>query len=98
MKRREAIALVAGALGAVPGSFLPRTALAQSPTTAASTPPVNVLEFEPLARQRLSHAVWDYVAQGAADEHTLRRNRAAFDAIRLRPRVLVDVSPGRNRC
>ena len=92
MKRREAIALVAGALGAVPGKFLPRTALAQSPTTAASTPPVNVLEFEPLARQRLSHAVWDYVAQVAADEHTLRRNREAFDAIRLRPRVLVDVS------
>jgi 4-hydroxymandelate oxidase len=51
-----------------------------------------VLEFEPLARQRLPRAAWDYVAQGAADEITLRRNREAFDAIRLRPRVLIDVS------
>lgn len=92
MKRREAIALVAGALGAMSGCVRPGNSLAQDPSSPPSTPPVNVLEFEPLARQRLSRAVWDYVAQGAADELTLRRNREAFDAIRLRPRVLVDVS------
>jgi 4-hydroxymandelate oxidase len=51
-----------------------------------------VLEFEPLARQRLPRAAWDYLAQGAADEITLRRNREAFEALRLRPRVLTDVS------
>jgi 4-hydroxymandelate oxidase len=92
VKRREAIALVAGAFGAMSGCVRPGRTLAQSPSPPSSTPPVNVLEFEPLARQRLSPAVWDYLAQGAADELTLRRNREAFDAIRLRPRVLVDVS------
>ncbi|PYM92216.1 MAG: alpha-hydroxy-acid oxidizing enzyme [Candidatus Rokuibacteriota bacterium] len=45
-----------------------------------------------MARQRLSRSVWDYISQGAADEITLRRNREAFDALRLRPRVLTDVS------
>ena len=92
MKRRQAITLVAGALGALPGGLLPRVSLAQSLTAPPSGAPVNVLEFEPLARQRLPREVWEYISQGAADELTLRRNREAFDAIRLRPRVLVDVS------
>jgi 4-hydroxymandelate oxidase len=36
--------------------------------------------------------VYEYVASGAADENTLRWNRDAYDRIRLRPRVLQDVS------
>jgi 4-hydroxymandelate oxidase len=92
VKRRQAITLVAGALGALPGGLLPRLSLAQSLIAPPSGAPVNVLEFEPLARQRLPREVWEYISQGAADELTLRRNREAFDAIRLRPRVLVDVS------
>jgi 4-hydroxymandelate oxidase len=35
---------------------------------------------------------FEYIAGGAGDEITLRANRQAFDRIRLRPRVLVDVS------
>ena len=35
---------------------------------------------------------YEYVASGAADEHTVRWNRDAFDRIRLRPRMLRDVS------
>lgn len=54
--------------------------------------PVNVLDYERLAREQTDQAVWDYVAGGANDEITLRENRAAFDRIRLRPRVLIDVS------
>ena len=34
----------------------------------------------------------DYYASGAGEEVTLRSNRTAFEAIELRPRVLVDVS------
>jgi 4-hydroxymandelate oxidase len=49
-------------------------------------------DFEKLAHQRLPSAVYDYVAGGAADELTLRANREAYATIRLRPRVLVDVS------
>ena len=35
---------------------------------------------------------YEFVASGAADEHTLRWNREAFDRMRLRPRVLRDVA------
>lgn len=54
--------------------------------------PINVFEYEELARERLHPAVWDYYSGGAHDEITLHENRAAFARIRIRPRVLVDVS------
>ena len=53
---------------------------------------VNLEELQPLARQRMDKLAYDYIASGAEDEVTLRENRAAFSRIRLRPRVLVDVS------
>jgi isopentenyl diphosphate isomerase/L-lactate dehydrogenase-like FMN-dependent dehydrogenase len=37
-------------------------------------------------------AAWDYYQSGVDDEVTLRANRSAFERIRLRPRVLVDVN------
>jgi (S)-2-hydroxy-acid oxidase len=54
--------------------------------------PVNLWEYEPLARQRLSQMAYDYIAGGADDELTLKENREAFERIQLCPRVLVDVS------
>jgi 4-hydroxymandelate oxidase len=54
--------------------------------------PINVAEYEPLARAAMEPAAWDYFRSGAEDEVTLRANRAAFERIRLRPRMLVDVS------
>lgn len=54
--------------------------------------PINVLELEDLARQRLERAAFDYYASGAHDEITLRRNRSAFEELALHYRVLVDVA------
>jgi isopentenyl diphosphate isomerase/L-lactate dehydrogenase-like FMN-dependent dehydrogenase len=54
--------------------------------------PVNLHEFEDLARKRLAVAAYDYVAAGAADELTLRANRAAFANYWVRRRVMVDTS------
>lgn len=45
-----------------------------------------------LARRRLPRAVFDLFDGGAEDEGTMRDNRAAFDRVRLAPKVLVDVS------
>lgn len=53
--------------------------------------PVNLLEFEALARARLDGPVYDYLAAGAGAGVTVHENRSAFDALRLRPRVLVPV-------
>ena len=44
------------------------------------------------AMRRLPRAVFDFIDGGAEDELTLRGNRAAFERVRLLPRVLVDVS------
>ena len=52
---------------------------------------VCLADFEPLAKERLSHFAYEYISSGAADELTIRWNREAFDQIRLRPKVLVDV-------
>lgn len=54
--------------------------------------PLSVYDFEALAKERMPPHLWDYVEAGAADQVTLRRNRAAFDEITINPRFLVDVS------
>lgn len=54
--------------------------------------PINLSDYEALAEQRMAHIPWDYYQGGSDDEVSLRANRAAFEQLRLRPRVLVDVS------
>jgi len=54
--------------------------------------PVNVAEYEQAALARIEPGALGYFAGGAGDERTLRANVAAMSSIRLRPRVLVDVS------
>lgn len=54
--------------------------------------PINVMEYEPLARAKMEPAHWDYLQGGSDDEVTLQRNRDGFARITLRPRMLVDVS------
>ena len=49
-------------------------------------------DLRSLAQQRLPRAVFDFFDGGAEDEATLRENRAAFERVRLAPKVLVDVS------
>jgi len=54
-------------------------------------------DYEAHARERLSAKAWAYIAGGAADGLTLQRNRAAYDAILLRNRVLADFAGGHTR-
>lgn len=49
-------------------------------------------DFETAARERLDPMAREYLVGGAGDERTLRRNREAFEEVRLKPRVLRDVS------
>ncbi len=50
--------------------------------------PLNVRDFELLAREVMHPAAWAYYSAGADDEVTLRREREAFERLRLVPRVL----------
>jgi 4-hydroxymandelate oxidase len=54
--------------------------------------PLNVADYEALARERMERGAFDYFAGGSGDERTLAMNVRAFDRFVLRPRVLVDVS------
>ncbi len=49
-------------------------------------------DYERAARDVIAPPAWEYLNGGAADEHTLRRNRDAFAGVQLAPRVLNDVS------
>ena len=61
---------------------------------STSTVPASVVcaaDYEREARNRLSPDVWSYIAGAGADGLTQRWNREAFDNLRLRGRVLVDM-------
>ena len=53
--------------------------------------PLNVADYERLAAAALDEGALGYFAGGACDERVLAENEAAWRALRLRPRVLVDV-------
>ncbi|KAJ1973078.1 hypothetical protein H4R33_007013, partial [Dimargaris cristalligena] len=54
--------------------------------------PVCVREYENIAKNILPRSAWDYYASGAEEMLTVQDNMDAYSRIRLRPRVLVDVS------
>ncbi len=54
--------------------------------------PVNIHEFEEIAKRKLHKIAYDFIAGGAEDEMTVRANREAFKRVFLVPRVMVDVS------
>ncbi len=53
---------------------------------------LSIYDYEALAEKRVAHGAWERIQGGAADELTLRWNKEAYQRIRLRPRVLIDVS------
>jgi L-lactate dehydrogenase (cytochrome) len=52
----------------------------------------SIEDLRDLARRRVPRAFFDYADSGSYSEQTLRANRADLKAIKLRQRVLVDVS------
>ena len=53
---------------------------------------VSIEDLRRIAKRRLPRAVFDFFDGGAEDEVTMRGNRAAFERVRLLPRVLVNVA------
>jgi L-lactate dehydrogenase (cytochrome) len=52
----------------------------------------NIEDLRRIARRKIPRAIYDYVERGSYDELTLNANRDELNAIRLRQRVLIDVS------
>ena len=53
---------------------------------------LSIADLRAIARRRLPRSVFEFIDGGAEDELTLADNRAAFERLRIVPRVLVDVS------
>ena len=91
--RREAL-LSAGMIAAA--GVLPSASQSQSesPTSPSSlgSEYACVTDFEPTAKQKMSSMAWEYINGAAADELTVKWNREAYQKLRLKPNILVDVS------
>lgn len=48
----------------------------------------NIADLRERARRRLPRGIWEYAERGTEDEGGMARNRAAFDRVTFRPRVL----------
>jgi (S)-mandelate dehydrogenase len=53
---------------------------------------ISIEDLRSLARRRLPRAIFDFFDGGAEDEVSLRENRAAFERVRLLPKVLINVA------
>jgi len=58
---------------------------------------LNIADLREIARRRVPNFVFEYVEGGAEDEATLRRNRAALEALLFVPQTLVDTSARHQR-
>lgn len=48
----------------------------------------NIADLRDQARRRLPRGIWEYAERGVEDETGMARNRAAFESVTFRPRVL----------
>jgi isopentenyl diphosphate isomerase/L-lactate dehydrogenase-like FMN-dependent dehydrogenase len=55
--------------------------------------PLNIAEFRLTARRRLPKGLFEFIDRGCEDDVAERGNRTAFEALRLRPRILAGASP-----
>ena len=53
--------------------------------------PLNLADLADLARESLPEMAWGYYADGARDQVTLGENPAAWQSLRFRPRMLMEV-------
>lgn len=99
ISRRQALRSVARATAVV--ALMPGTAAAASRSAITSgqhrasgdpEPLASLADFEKAARGKMTPMAYEYVSGGAEDEHTLAWNQNAYSEIKLRSRILVDVS------
>jgi 4-hydroxymandelate oxidase len=97
--RRDALLSSLGAAASVslPKLSAQQQSAKQSDATAAvpaqaDGAPVCLADYEALAHEKMSHVAWEYYNSGSADELTVRWNREALSKVRLKTRVMIDVT------
>ncbi len=53
---------------------------------------LSLFDFQAEAQKHISHGAWERIMGASADELTMRWNHEAYEHLRLKPRILVDVS------
>src|ERR1700743_1978333 len=53
---------------------------------------LSLFDFQSEAEKHISHGAWERIMGASADELTMRWNHEAYEHIRLKPRILQDVS------
>lgn len=67
------------------------------PALPTPAPLTSLPDYEQQARQHIEASAWQHIQGGADQQHTLAHNRAAFDALRLLPQPLADLSAAHTR-
>ncbi len=52
----------------------------------------NIADLRDIAHKKLPKGLFEFVDRGTEDEVSLRNNRAVFEKIRLKPRMLVNIA------
>ncbi len=73
------------------GAGVPPDTAPVAQTITSAEQALDVMEFEPLAREALPPAHFAYLATGVDDDATVRLNHEAYQRIEIRSRRLVDV-------
>ncbi len=81
----------AASAAAAPASAAPARAAAP-PVPRAIRRAYSIEDLRRVAARRLPRAIFEFFDGGSEDEQTLRDNRAAFDRVRLAPKVLVNIA------
>jgi (S)-mandelate dehydrogenase len=78
------------------GTAVPASAEPSCPSSARAAAAVlrafNIEELRRIAKRRLPRAVFEFYDGAAEDEITLRENRAAFERVRIAPKMLAGVA------
>jgi 4-hydroxymandelate oxidase len=93
--RRDMLLSSAGAVAAVALTNNPleaQAATAAAAQQAAGNPLASLSDYEKVAKTKMTPMAWEYVSGAAGDEITLAWNHDAYGDIKLRNKVLVDVS------
>src|SRR4051812_19409023 len=93
--RRDMLLSSAGAVAAVALTNTPieaQVATAAAAQQSDGTPLASLADYEKAAKAKMTPMAWEYISGAAGDELTLAWNHDAYGEIKLRNKVLVDVS------
>jgi 4-hydroxymandelate oxidase len=88
--RRNALRALAGFLAGSPFAYSQQDPFRDHSRVPRLEELVTTFDFEAVAYAKLPRAAYDYTAYGAAGEFTLRRNREAFEWVKLVPNAVME--------